>query len=1287
MKKNEPRTSALSFLWLPVKLNRLFFSCLLFFISNYALAQCDLTCNNNVQIALDEYCYKIVEPDDILEGTYPSFCEPFTVVVSATGGNFVTGDQIGQTVSVSVYSANNNSCWGTIYVVDQLPPVITCQTVTITCLDDPDDVAPPTVTDNCDDPDISFVENIVENGCFGQYYSVITRTYTAEDNSGNTTTCNQVINVTRPTLNQVVFPQNYDDIQLNALNCVNPNTNPSNTGVPMINGHQINNVCSFTVSHTDQQIQLCQNSYSISRQWTVHDWCTSQNISHTQIIKVLDKTGPTLVCPNPIQVSTGNDDCFGSMIVPTPNVSDNCSSSNNIDITFSASAGNISGNVLYNLPKGNHTLTYTATDDCGNSKNCTVNITVVDDVAPVVACETSHVVGLTNSTPSLIAAQVFDDGSYDLCGSVTFLARRMDTNHCPGNDGSNFSTFVPFYCCDVGHTVMVELKVTDQAGNTNSCMVETTVEDQVNPTISCPPNVNLDCSQNYNNLNLTGQATATDNCGATISHFDNLNNDNCGGGQVTRVWTATDASGNTASCVQIISLINGTPFNITDTNCNNSNPNDGVIWPCDYDTNSCGPGLDPAVTGEPQIFEDQCDLVAVTYEDLILPITPPACLKVLRTWTIVDWCQYNGNPSAGFWEYTQTIKVLNSDDPTILTDCNDKAFCSYDENCVEGPADLVLEANDDCTDSLDLKYNYWIDLNNDGSDDITGLTNDASDIYPLGTHNIRWNVEDGCGNVSICEYLFIIADCKAPTPNLLNGIAVDLMENCEIEIWANDFDNPSSPSFDNCGIEQWLIQSPSQGPGQTTPPATAEPSWVFNSNNVGTNTVDIWIQDINGNWAYTSTYIIVQDNVPPYCGGVDDYGSIYGTIQTEDTLPVNNVIVAISGVPGIPGGDTIMTDIEGNYFISNLTFGGNYVVAPEKNIDPLNGVTTFDLVLISKHILQIDTLDSPYKIISADVNKSGFVSTLDMVQLRKLILHIEPDFPNNTSWRFIDAEFVFPNPLNPFETSFPELASINGLSGNFEANFIAMKTGDVNGTAITSEFSGSDTRNVSEPFFFEVEDQALEGGKTYEIQFKSIEARSIFGYQFTMQFDADALDFQNIGTGGLQDINKENFGLSHIENGFITTSWNQIQPISLKENEAVFTLRFKALKNVQLKEVLQITSDLTKAEAYDQTGNPMAVQLTFSTTAQYLDLFQNQPNPFSDYTTISFHLPADGEAVVSIFDVSGRMVKEIRKEFVQGYNEITISEKELSSTGVLYYQLKTARGSIIKKMVHTGLKN
>lgn len=64
------------------------------------------------------------------------------------------------------------------------------------------------------------------------------------------------------------------------------------------------------------------------------------------------------------------------------------------------------------------------------------------------------------------------------------------------------------------------------------------------------------------------------------------------------------------------------------------------------------------------------------------------------------------------------------------------------------------------------------------------------------------------------------------------------------------------------------------------------------------------------------------------------------------------------------------------------------------------------MVLVARHILGTQLLDSPYKIIAADVNRSNTVSTADLVDMRKLILQYEGSFPDNTSWRFIDASYI-----------------------------------------------------------------------------------------------------------------------------------------------------------------------------------------------------------------------------------------------------------------------------------------
>jgi len=153
-----------------------------------------------------------------------------------------------------------------------------------------------------------------------------------------------------------------------------------------------------------------------------------------------------------------------------------------------------------------------------------------------------------------------------------------------------------------------------------------------------------------------------------------------------------------------------------------------------------------------------------------------------------------------------------------------------------------------------------------------------------------------------------------------------------------------------------------------------------------------------------------------------------------------------------PTGSTVLvttqTDTSGIFFVPGLPGCRAYTVIPYRNDIALNGVTTLDLALISKHILNLEPFDSPYKMIAADANKSGTITTLDIVVLRRLILGIDTAFANNNSWRFVPKSHIFPNLLNPFSVPFPESAAINVQQTSVNGiQFIPIKVGDVNQSA------------------------------------------------------------------------------------------------------------------------------------------------------------------------------------------------------------------------------------------------
>ncbi len=1300
----------------------------------------NVTCNDGINISLDENCEYLVGADVILEGGPYGCYDDYIVEVLEDAGYdspaipsspTITGDYIGQTLTVTVTDPETGDyCWGRITVEDKMAPIIECEELTISCTV-AEDLSPdnpaigyPNVIENCDEYELSYTDSTEEFECTGDNFLTVTRTWLAIDNQNNSSTCVQLINVARPSLDDVVFPLDLDNVEAPALNCTNANTDPSSTGQPLVDGNPIPTICQLGITYSDETLIICSGSYKIIREWIAIDWCTNTVLRHNQIIKVLD-TSIAIECPIYEDLTTSPYECTAQVYLEAPTVNDPCSDTYSVEVEGpTGQIISLDANGGYypdELEVGTHEFTYTVTDDCGNTTSCTTTITIFDGYPPTVICDAHTEVAVGSDGTARVHASTFDDGSADNCGDVYFKVRRMDIGGCDGLNGDDsaaadyqewFDDYVSYCCEDIAESpTMVIFRVYDidpgsgpvdesrheEGGDLynhfNDCMVEVVVEDKLSPTIVCPADITVSCHFSYDMDNLAAtfgtvvtnatdqseiitvdpdglgttnwglDGLAYDNCDLTISENSNANIE-CGNGLITRVFTVTDPSGLTSSCVQRIRVTNFDPFNESDIN-----------WPQEVVERDCTVGIDADSVPGPTVDADQCDHVFIGHEDLILPIDEPYCFKIVRTWVVIDWCQYvpNSAGSIGRWEFNQVIKVTDNQAPEFISCTSPDTGCSYDEDCGPGYITLTAEATDEC--SLEnLTYYYEIDAFNDGTADIQGAGNDASGDYPIGVHSITFYATDGCGNVSECSYTFEIEDCKAPTP-VCQVIATAVMPSTgAIEIWASDFEAGSS--FDNCTTYEDLrfrIRKVNQfdAPNNTVPSASST-SVTFDCNELGQQWVDLWVGDELNNWDHCRTYVTIQDPNGA-CGNTEPTGSIAGRIANEDNEEIADVIVDISGANAY---NPFTTTENGSYTFDNIPMNANYTVTPEKDINPLNGVSTYDLVLIQKHILGVENLDSPYKLIAADVNKSDNITTFDLVKLRRLILHIDTEFDNNTSWRFVDKDFVFPNPTNPFTTSFPEVISYNDLTASeLNADFVGVKIGDVNGSALVNNFTSSDRRSTSGQLLFNVADQLLKAGQSYEIEFVANDA--VQGYQFTLGFDQKALAFEN-----LAKADEDNFGLSLLSKGVITTSWN-----STKAEQQSFSINFRAKKDVQLSEVLKLNSSYTIAEAYSETNDLLDVSLSFNANGEStivggeFELYQNRPNPFTSTTQISFTLPEASTATLTIFDVSGKVVKQYTSSFEKGFSTIEINREDLSSIGVLYYRLDTNKYTGTKKMI------
>jgi hypothetical protein len=246
---------------------------------------------------------------------------------------------------------------------------------------------------------------------------------------------------------------------------------------------------------------------------------------------------------------------------------------------------------------------------------------------------------------------------------------------------------------------------------------------------------------------------------------------------------------------------------------------------------------------------------------------------------------------------------------------------------------------------------------------------------------------------------------------------------------------------------------------------------------------------------------------------------------------------------------------------------------------------------------------------------------------------------------------------------------------------MAIKMGDVNGNA-KAGLAGTAIRTTG-TLNFVIEEGSVVEGQTYRMNVKSSDFANIAGYQFTMKYDNESLVYEGVERGSL-NINESNIGT--IRSGVITTSWNSNVGESYKSNEVLYSIVFKATRSGNISKMISITSDVTRAEAYDNLDQVKEVKLGVRTDngiveTGVFELYQNEPNPFSKESVISYRLPEASAVKLTVYDVTGKVVRVYELAGQKGLNTYKITKSELNTSGVLYYQLDAADHTSTKRMI------
>ncbi|WP_198666921.1 HYR domain-containing protein [Taibaiella helva] len=590
--------------------------------------------------------------------------------------------------------------------------------------------------------------------------------------------------------------------------------------------------------------------------YTVTDASGNQNTCG-YTVTVADNVFPVISCSG--NIVQGNDAgvCGAVVNFNAPVAQDNCSG-----YTVAQTAGLPAGSLF---PMGVTTNTFVVTDAAGNTASCSFTVTVNDVQAPVL------------TTP---AAQTLNVGAGNNCqvNMPDYRSLFLVNENCGGN--VTLEQLAPnqpgSLVIGYGGTRSIKVKATDIAGNARVDSFTLNLTDATAPVIVCK-NITV-------NLDAAGSATITpamidnnshDNCSAITLSASKLSFDCSNIGQNAVILTATDASGNSASCTATVTVADVTAPALS---CwSDTTMEKGPLCTTEI------PDMTYRVTAT-----DACGLATVTQSPVAGTIIAAFTQSVPVTLTVTD---IHGNAA----QCSFNVNFADHGKPAI----------------VSFPADIVVNNG---ADSCGKRVSWTAPIATDncgvlGAASFTS-THTPGSVFPVGTTKVTYTATDQAGNDSVRSFTVTVTDAQAPKiagcPATIQVGTDAHATSCSATVtWTEP------TATDNCTPSGSLVWTKSHHPGDVFP--------------VGTTTVTYTATDEHGNTSTACSFdVVVTDQTAPVLDGCPSALTVYTGANaagceatatwteptaTDNCTPSGNLVWTKSHHPGdvFPAGITTVT--------------------------------------------------------------------------------------------------------------------------------------------------------------------------------------------------------------------------------------------------------------------------------------------------------------------------------------------------------------------------------------------
>lgn len=323
------------------------------------------------------------------------------------------------------------------------------------------------------------------------------------------------------------------------------------------------------------------------------------------------------------------------------------------------------------------------------------------------------------------------------------------------------------------------------------------------------------------------------------------------------------------------------------------------------------------------------------------------------------------------------------------------------------------------------------------------------------------------------------------------------------------------------------------------PPGGAAPTW--------------YTGNFNG-WKYAELRVNslqISGGGGKYIKPFDGRYTAKGFVKTRAGEPLRGVEILNEG------NIVAVTDANGFYEVGGLVQNENYKFTPRLSAQASRGVTVLDMIYLQRGLKKTKLLADPWLQIAADANYSDFLTVSDLSKMRDAILHTDTTFSGNGAWQFVTKGYEFPSYGDPFKVGVPKSQIISAIKEDRNGlDFSALKTGDL---VTSDDFPNVPPLDIN-PVFALADMVSCGTGDTVLVDLTVKEFSRIMGFQFSIQWDEDILQFVGASDFNLAGLDESSFGFRYRNEGKLGVAWTTLtqRGTSVKDETVICRLKFLA---------------------------------------------------------------------------------------------------------------------------------